>query len=155
MKIIVRGRSKAISTEETRFAVDYMSSLLLSKQLCNKLYVIIEYKKYIDGSAEGRIEWLDDNHKPREFIIEILNSTTRKRQFEAMAHEITHMKQYARGEMKDMVRGRSRVKWQSKPIDNDVDYWFQPWEIEARGYERALTTWYYNHRKMLKKKFTK
>jgi len=153
MLLVVRGRSKVISTKETRYITNYMSSLIMSKQLCKNLRVIVKYVKDIDGDGDGRMIWLDDNHNPREYMIEINNTLKRDRQLEAIAHEITHVKQYAKGELKDMVRGANRVKWHSRPVSNDTDYWFEPWEIEARGFEAALTWYYKAHVKDTKKKF--
>jgi hypothetical protein len=55
-----------------------------------------------------------------------------------LAHEMVHVKQYAKGELKDFVYG-TRVKFKGSIIDdNKVDYWDQPWEIEAHGREKGL-----------------
>ena len=55
-----------------------------------------------------------------------------------LAHEMVHVKQYAKGEMKDYIRMKS-VKFQGKIYnDEEMDYWDHPWEIEAHGREKGL-----------------
>jgi len=49
------------------------------------------------------------------------------------------VKQYAKGEMKDMRRPAHIVKWLGEKYEiNEIDYWEQPWEIEAYGREKGL-----------------
>jgi hypothetical protein len=51
---------------------------------------------------------------------------------------MVHVKQYAKGELKDYLRV-NKCKWKGKIIDSDaVDYWDHPWEIEAHGREKGL-----------------
>ena len=43
-----------------------------------------------------------------------------------------------KGELKDYVKVNS-IKWKNQIIkENEIDYWFQPWEIEAHGMEKGL-----------------
>ena len=64
-----------------------------------------------------------------------------------LAHEMVHVKQYAKGEMKDFVYG-NRVKFKGSIInDNIVEYWDQPWEIEAHGKEKGLYLRFLEHEK--------
>ena len=63
----------------------------------------------------------------------------------ALAHEMIHVKQYARGELKDYLRV-NKSKWKGEIIDpQEVDYWDQPWEIEAHGREKELYYKFMNH----------
>jgi hypothetical protein len=55
-----------------------------------------------------------------------------------LAHEMIHVKQYAKGELKDYLRV-NKSKWKGQIIDpEEVDYWDQPWEIEAHEKEKGL-----------------
>jgi hypothetical protein len=56
---------------------------------------------------------------------------------ETVAHEMVHVKQYARGELYQGSR-IAKHRWQGKWISNNVDYWDHPWEIEAHGREAGL-----------------
>lgn len=57
-----------------------------------------------------------------------------------IAHEMVHVKQYEQDGLDLTVVGSymNGKEWKG-------DYWFSPWEIEARGYEQAFlhyfTTW--------------
>lgn len=52
---------------------------------------------------------------------------------------MVHLKQYAKGELKDIFRPARMVKWLGEKYDSDnMDYWEQPWEIEAYGREKGL-----------------
>jgi len=86
----------------------------------------------------GSCTWDDTNHFPRSFLIE-LDSTQRLRSLMiTTAHEMVHVKQFARNEHKQMLITGS-CKWMGRTINtNKVDYWDLPWEIEANGREVGL-----------------
>lgn len=48
-------------------------------------------------------------------------------------HELTHMRQFASGQLKDLEDGRT--KWKGKVFAEDTNYWLLPWEQEAQGME--------------------
>jgi Zn-dependent peptidase ImmA (M78 family) len=53
-----------------------------------------------------------------------------------IAHEMVHVKQHARGQLKD-IAGRTQVRyWMGKKVNKT--YFNQPWEIEAFSKERIL-----------------
>ena len=52
-----------------------------------------------------------------------------------MAHEMVHVKQYAKGQMTHTKNGRVRL-WRGKKIR--AEYYDCPWEVEAFGKERVL-----------------
>lgn len=69
----------------------------------------------------------------REFEIEVDRNLSLRRLLTTVAHEMVHVKQYARGELKgDYI-------WHGKTYHpKKVDYWDEPWEIEAHGRECGL-----------------
>ena len=80
---------------------------------------------------------LEDNH--RSFVITIDRTISKKDTLLALAHEMCHVKQYAKGQLKDLSRPAKMVKWLGEKYDPDViDYWSSPWEREARGMEMEL-----------------
>lgn len=103
--------------------------------------VIVRLKK-LDGDAygychadpEGDAERAD---RPRTFDLEIHKDMPLRKVLETIAHEMVHVKQYARGELYEGAR-TSKHRWQGKWLDKDPDYWDQPWEIEAAGREAGL-----------------
>ena len=55
-----------------------------------------------------------------------------------LAHEMVHCKQFAYGELKDvLVKKQLRTFWRGQDY-HDVDYWDHPWEFEAFGLETSL-----------------
>jgi hypothetical protein len=67
-----------------------------------------------------------------------VDSTVSKRRImETIAHEMVHVKQYAKGELVDLSRCGS-TRWQNNLIDSATNYWDLPWEIEAHGRELGL-----------------
>ena len=74
---------------------------------------------------------------PRSFEIEIEKSMRLRKVLETIAHEMVHVKQYARGELYQGVR-IAKHRWQGKWVSNNIDYWDQPWEVEAHGREAGL-----------------
>lgn len=54
-----------------------------------------------------------------------------------VAHEMVHVKQY---EQDGLVLENDCFWYKGKEVQED--YWFCPWEIEARGYEQAFWSMY-------------
>jgi len=52
---------------------------------------------------------------------------------------MVHLKQYAKGELKDYIKPARMIGWMGeKYLMEELDYWEQPWEIEAYGREKGL-----------------
>jgi hypothetical protein len=70
-----------------------------------------------------------------------------------VAHELTHIKQYQQNNLGDTGRGSHAVVtwknqiWRGDEVRNDHDYFFNPWEIEARYMESPLCWFYMKHLK--------
>lgn len=76
--------------------------------------------------------------RPREFVIRINNDLNIRHTLLTLAHEMVHVKQYARQEMKDMPFGRF-VRWKRKTVDiKSMAYTKLPWEQEASQKEKEL-----------------
>ena len=60
----------------------------------------------------------------------------------SMYFEMVHVKQHENDGLSLEVRAHYfRGTW----YDPEDDYWFNPWEIEARGYEQAFWSMYANN----------
>ena len=80
-------------------------------------------------------------NSPREFELEISNNQGLRKMLETVAHEMVHVKQYARNEMNDWVHDSTRekyYKWKGTSVPEKTNYWDLPWEIEANGMEVGL-----------------
>lgn len=140
MQILIEGNSKSLTMEETEFAAKYFASKLMSPQLIRHLSIIIRFANM--RNHKGLTDVLDCPYKPREFLVTIRPRMSRLNQLRTLAHEIVHVKQFAKKELGVVVHG-SLVKWQNEYVDDaKVSYWEQPWEIEAFGREGGLVVMY-------------
>lgn len=72
----------------------------------------------------------------REFEIEIDKNLRLYDFVSTLCHELTHLKQYARGEMKQLDDGRTR--WKKVIYSENTSYDDSPWEKEAFRVEKQL-----------------
>tara|TARA_B110000503_G_scaffold48925_1_gene79427 strand:+ start:1434 stop:1910 length:477 start_codon:yes stop_codon:yes gene_type:complete len=78
-----------------------------------------------------------DPARPREFNIDVNSKLKLRLLLETVAHELVHVKQFARGELyQSSVTMKHR--WQGKWYKRTPSYWNQPWEWEAAGREAGL-----------------
>jgi hypothetical protein len=91
----------------------------------------IEVKLTVPQGAMGYCLETDNN---RTFEIELDRKLSLRKLMETLAHEMVHVKQYARREFHP-----AHDKWMGKTINpKKVSYWDLPWEIEAHGRETGL-----------------
>ena len=88
----------------------------------------------IKGDAEGYCLRESD----RDFEIEVDSRLPLRKMMETVAHEMVHVKQYARREMNDWQYKEVYYKWKGTYVPDSTDYWDLPWEIEANGRECGL-----------------
>jgi len=60
-----------------------------------------------------------------------LKSCTEEELVRVISHEVVHVKQFELEEI-------SEKAWKHQELGGELDYWFAPWEVEARGYEQAF-----------------
>ena len=73
----------------------------------------------------------------RDFFIEVDKTLDLRTLLETVAHEMVHVKQYARGELFENIK-LQKHRWQGLYLNKDPEYWDRPWEIEAHGRETGL-----------------
>ena len=118
-----------------RAALFYASELMSEKMLDN-IFVRIRFNKDIDAYGYASVEDYNDSGKPREFEIELHPGIGAYDILKTLAHEMVHVKQYVYNETNETL-----TRWRGQRVDSDdVEYWDQPWEIEAHGYESGLFT---------------
>ena len=85
---------------------------------------------------------LDDHSRPRFFELEINKKARLRRLLETVAHEMVHVKQYAKGELFEgnfkLGKHRWMGEWLSDNSNLVKEYWDHPWEVEAHGRECGL-----------------
>lgn len=140
--ILIQGGTK-IQRQAINHIVPWVLSHLVGKRIAKNIELSFKIKKNLkkNEGIEGTTQWEDDNHKPRDFLIELDGSQNTENFILTMCHELVHVKQYALGEMKDIFKGPNNLLWRGQKINThkySVNYWEQPWEIEAFGREQGL-----------------
>lgn len=141
MHIKTIGKPSHISLSMAKKAANFYGKYLIGGgKLFNNIKLTIQFEKFNSADGDyGYCDWTDDNHCRREFLIGLDRGLSKKETLLALAHEMVHVKQYARGEMKDIWKPVRMVKWQGERyLHEEMDYWEQPWEIEAYGREKGL-----------------
>jgi hypothetical protein len=116
-------------------AVIFYTNELISKKLLENIYLKIKFSKTLDVLGYAEVKEYNNSGKPREFEIELNYNVSGPDILKTLAHELVHIKQFVYGETNEAL-----TRWKGNKVSNDTDYWFEPWEIEARGLEIALFT---------------
>ena len=102
------------------------------------------------NSPKGAMGYCLETENKRTFEIEIDRSQKLRPLLETVAHEMVHVKQFARREMHP-----SMDTWYGKTYNpKKVSYWDLPWEIEAHGREVGLFIRWVEKNKLGNKKWT-
>ena len=97
------------------------------------LDIQVKLSTCMDRGAYGYCIELDDN---RTFELEIDKNLRLFDFVSTICHEMTHLKQYARSEMKQLDDGR--IRWKKVVYPSGYDYDKSPWEKEAFKVETEL-----------------
>lgn len=141
-KIIIHGTPKKVSRQQIRQSAAFFCDHLL-KRLSKNVVVVIKLKNnlYKRTNCFGYATWSDEDakqHKHREFVLEIESNMGPVFMYRTIAHELVHVKQYARAELIDPCYGTYQ-KWQGAMFnENLVGYKELPWEKEALQLEKEL-----------------
>ena len=143
MKITTKGiRKQQITRNELVYLSTFVGKLLMPR-MYKKLELEITFSD-LSGSAYAYCHSYDDDPQ-RFFEIEMQEKLTRRHHISLMCHELVHVKQYARGELKHLSRDTRDSFMGVRYCPQKTDYWDQPWEIEAFGREVGLATRYFDH----------
>lgn len=144
MLITCVGFNKKVKAELCE-AAEFFAGQLMDPRMVRKLTIDIERKPKLDVMGECVNE--DDTRSPRWFTIMLRGLKDDDDPVQTLAHEMVHVKQYAKNEMIKHLR-MNRMKtfsiattWQGKdwsPSQKEDAYWDSPWEIEAFGREVGL-----------------
>ena len=138
MKINISNCKDPVLRKEIRDAMNFWAEKLLKSRLSAKITVNIRFvpsliKKeaiFADVGVKGSARY------PRSFDMRITDTLNHKRTLMTLAHEFTHIKQYAKGELRDVG---NKTRWMGESIDSEtINYYDYPWEIEALGREIGL-----------------
>lgn len=144
MQLKIVGFTKKQQSELTE-AAHLFANLLMDPRTVRRLNIDIEHTP--NNEVQGECVDEDGNRNPRWFTISIRGSKGDDDIIQTLAHEMVHVKQYAKNELKYGMlvptRGgfKSTSKWMGeiwKPKGKEDHYYDAPWEIEAYGREVGL-----------------
>lgn len=137
----VRG-GKAYQRDYVEKMVNYCITMLMPRMKSLDITVVL---KDLKGSAFGYCL----SETTRDFEIEVDSKLTLRKMLTTVAHEMVHVKQYARREL------TGDYTWQGRTYNpKNCNYWDQPWEIEAHGRETGLFVRWAEHYNLASKKWT-
>lgn len=135
MKLTSKGIPKNINKQICKKAIIFYAQKLLSKRLKESLQIHIEFIELSENEF-GYCNVEDDKNK--SFLISINKDLTYEKTLIYIAHEMIHVKQYAKNELKDYVYN-DKIRFRKEIFDkNRISYWQSPWEKEARKNEKKL-----------------
>lgn len=138
MKILVTGCRNPFTEQELISGTRFYASELLSSKMLKHVTIEIVIKPLVSDLGNCCISYYNDWYKPREFIIELRSRRSLKNTLITLAHEMVHVKQFAKGELNP-----ANDKWKGESVDIDtVEYSDLPWEVEASSLEFALYALY-------------
>jgi hypothetical protein len=145
MKIRIRGFKKE-KRQQIKAAVTFFAEQLMDPRTVKNLIIDVERLPKLEVIGEAGPE--DDGRYPRWFTISIRDAEGDEDIVKTLAHEMIHVKQYAKNELTNYYhkagkggRGQYVMKWYGsmwKPSKKEDPYWDSPWEIEAYGREVGL-----------------
>ena len=133
------------STKKVRKIVEqaawYYAEKLMGKRLMAGLEININLKNNLlakEGN-EGSTIWEDTGYRSRDFTIELDTTVKIRNLLITLAHEMVHVKQWAKDEMYEYMNVAGLVRFKGEKIHLELtDYWDYPWEIEAYGKQLGL-----------------
>ena len=95
---------------------------------------------------EGMFAGVVDTDNINTFDLDLDSSMSLRKKLLSVAHEMVHVKQFTRGELKHTDNFAVK-RWYGKAI-SEANYWECPWKIEAYGRELGLFTMWIEENKI-------
>jgi len=140
MILHIKGSNKAFR-KLVESATWFYAEKLMGKRLMSGLEITINLKKNLLSKEgyEGTAIWEDDGYRPKEFTIELDSTVKIRNLLITLAHEMVHIKQWAKDEMYEYMNVAGLVRFKGEKVHMVItDYWDYPWEIEAYGKQLGL-----------------
>jgi len=139
--VTVEGGDEVLQEQVFDACFFFMRELFSSQMMKNlKIKIILNDDLYKEEDIYGYCEPEVSSSPPRKFEIAVYTKQRPSRIIYDLAHEMVHAKQYATGELVDLINDETR--WHGELIDcnthDNVEYWDAPWEWEAHGRGHCL-----------------
>jgi len=130
MQMVVEGpRGGQLDNSLTAYTMLAVKSFAKQLKINRKKFTVVvklHHKSVINDTVEGEVEPLSD----RAFIIDVCLYGN---WLSTLAHEMVHVKQFVNHELDATL-----TRWKSNRYCDNIDYWDQPWEKEARRLQNKL-----------------
>ena len=139
MILHVKGSNKSVR-KLIEIAAWYYAEKLMGKRIIANLEININLKRNFmkNTGCEGTAIWEDEGIWPKEFLIELDSGVNLRDLLITLAHEMVHVKQWAKNEMYEYMK-LDEVRFNKTKFNmSDINYWDYPWEIEAFGRQLGL-----------------
>ena len=140
MLLYIKGSNK-YTRKLVESATWWYAEKLMGKRLMSGLEINIKLRKNLISKegCEGTAVFEDINRvRPKEYTIELDVKYSIRDILITLAHEMVHVKQWAKGEMYEYQKPELVRFHKTKFNMDEVDYWDLPWEIEAFGKQLGL-----------------
>ena len=133
-----------LQRELAREVIDFMAQKYMPR--IKTLSVKVVGEDLTGENIDGDCDFIDvESRVPREFLIRIDRNLSITDFICTLIHEMIHVKQWAKGEMRDLWRYRATRSWKGDRIDMiKVKYRDHPWEKEAYKLQDKLTEEFLN-----------
>lgn len=141
-KIVLYGTPKKMKRQDIRAAAHFFCDNQLGR-LSKTVTVVVKLRTgfFKKTRCFGMATWTDDDARRgrhREFEIDIEAGLGPVFMIRTLAHELVHVRQYARGQLIDTTYGNYQ-KWHGNMVNEHmVGYKELPWEKEAMKLEKEL-----------------
>ena len=146
---VVGTKSKSLIAELTE-AANFFARQLMDPRMVQNLTVKINVVSNLED--DGECLCIDNGRSPRTFAINLKRKPVDDDIITILAHEMVHVKQYAKNELDCLqsISFRGKVTYQEiwlgeiwKPKRKQDEYFDSPWEQQAFGMQVGLThKWY-------------
>ena len=126
--------------------VQFILEKFFTKKRRSQLKIQISFKKNLLKKRHqlANCIWQDTHIRPKEFQIQVDINQKIGLILNSIAHEMTHVKQWTKGEFYQQMRRPEIYMFKKSRIDTSkTDYWDYPWEIEAHGRGIGLVCQWY------------
>ena len=106
----------------------------------HKLYVEIVHRGLKRENVYGWCDYTGESYRKRRFLIELDTHMDQKLYIKTLLHELVHLHQWVTG----TLRAKRGKRYYNSINVEDIQYWDQPHEIEARQQEVILYKEYMN-----------
>ena len=140
MLLHIKGSTKRIR-KDIELAAWYYAEKLMGKRLMSGLEITIDLNKDLLNEEGHDVTAIldDDGYRPKEFTISLDTTVNARNLLINLAHEMVHVKQWAKDEMYEYMNIAGMVRFKGEKVHMEItDYWDYPWEIEAYGRQLGL-----------------